>query len=78
MLDGWINKFMVFNSIFLKTEGNYKFKVYLSPELKIGGYSYANVREEIEKDLEISDTTGTGLQDELIGPIVSEEYRKEV
>ena len=68
----------VYNSIFNITEENNKFELYKFPDEKSGGISYTKVRDEIERDLDISDITATDLQDDLIGPIVIEEYRKQV
>ena len=34
--------------------------------------------DEIERDLDISDITATDLQDDILGPIISEEYRGQV
>ena len=36
------------------------------------------VRVEIEKDLDIEDITAEDLQDDIIGPIIIEEYREQV
>ena len=66
----------VYNSIFNITEENNKFEIYKIP--KPGGVTYEKVRDEIEKDLGIEDITATDLQDDLIGPIIIEEYRKQV
>ena len=60
----------VYTSIFKLTEENNKLKVYLFPQSKNGGISYEKVRDEVEKDLEISDITPTDLQDEIMGPII--------
>ena len=68
----------VYNSIFNITEQNNKFQHYKFPDEKAGGVTYEKVRDEIEKDLDISDITATDLQDDLIGPIIIEEYRKQV
>ena len=68
----------VYNSIFNITEENNKFELYKFPDEKAGGISYEKVRDEIEKDLDISDTTATDLLDEIIAPIFSEEYREQV
>ena len=68
----------VYNSIFNITEGNNKFKLYKCPDEKAGGISYIKVRDEVEKDLDISDITAADLQDVIIGPIVIEEYREQV
>ena len=53
----------VYNSIFNITEENNKFELYKLPDEKAGGVSYEKVRDEIEKDLNISDITATDLQD---------------
>ena len=58
-----------YNCIFNTTEENNKFELYKFPEDKIGGISYIKARDEIERDLDISDITDTDLQDDLIGPV---------
>ena len=68
----------VYNSIFNVTEQNNKLQLYKFPDEKAGGVSYEKVRVEIEKDLDISDITATDLQDDIIGPIILEEYREQV
>ena len=68
----------VYNSIFKLTEENNKFQLYKFPDEKSGGVTYEKVRDEIEEDLDFSDITATDLQDDLIGPIITEEYRKQV
>ena len=68
----------VYNSIFNITEKNNKFELYKFPDEKSGGVTYEKVRDEIERDLDISDITATDLQDDIIGPIIIEEYRKQV
>ena len=68
----------VYNSIFNVTEEINKFELYKLIEAKIGGISYIKVRDEIERDLDISDITDADLQDDLIGPIIIEEYKKQV
>ena len=67
----------VYNSIFNITEENNKFELYEIPDEKAGGVTYEKVRNEIEKDLNISDITATGLQDDLIAPINIEEYKEQ-
>ena len=67
----------VYNSIFNITENN-TFKLYKFPDEKSGGVTYEKVRDEIEKDLDISDITATDLQDDKIGPIIIEEYNEQV
>ena len=68
----------VYNSIFNITEENNKFDLYKFPDEKAGGISYIKVRDEIEKDLDIEDITATDLQDDIIGPIIIEEYKEQV
>ena len=68
----------VFNSIFNRTENNNIFELYKFPDGKSGGVSYEKFRDEIEKDLDFSDITATDLQNELIGPIIIEEYKEDV
>ena len=68
----------VYNSIFNITKQNNKFDLYKFPDEKSGGVSHEKVRDEIERNLDISDNTATDLQDDIIGPIVIEEYREEV
>ena len=68
----------VYNSIFNITEENNKFELYKFPDEKAGGNSYIKVRDEIEKDLDISDITATDLQDDLIAPIIIREYKEQV
>ena len=68
----------VYNSIFNITAENNKFELYKFPDEKAGGVTYENVRDEIEKDLDIEDITANDLQDDIIGPIIIEEYRKQV
>ena len=68
----------VYNSIFNITEENNKIKLYKIPDEKAGGVSYIKVGDEIEKDLDIEDITAADLQDEIIAPIIIEEYKKQV
>ena len=67
----------VYNSIFNITEHNNKFELYKFPDEKTAGISYKKVRDEIEKDLDISNITAADLQDDLIGPIIIKEYREQ-
>ena len=67
----------VYNSIFNITEEN-KFELYKFPDEKSGGITYEKVRDEIEKDLDIEDITAEDLQDEILGPIIIEEYNEQV
>ena len=68
----------VYISIFNITEENNKFELFKFPDEKAGGVTYEKVRDEIEKDLDISDITAADLQDDIIGPINIEEYREQV
>ena len=68
----------VYNSIFNITEENNKFELYKFPNEKAGGVTYEKVRDEIEKDLDIKDITAEDLQDDIIGPIIIEEYEEQV
>ena len=68
----------VYNSIFNITEENNKFQLYKFPDEKSGGITYEKVRDEIERDLDISDITANDLQDDKIAPIIIEEYKKQV
>ena len=68
----------VYNSVFNITEENDKFELYKFPDEKAGGISYTKVEDEIERDLDISDTTAVDLQGDIIAPIIIEEYKKQV
>ena len=68
----------VYNSIFNITEENNKFELYKFPDEKAGGVTYIKVRDEIEKYLGFEDITAADLQDDIIGPIIIEEYKKQV
>ena len=68
----------VYNSIFNTTEENNKFELYKIPDGKAGGVTYEKVRDEIEKDLDIEDITAEDLQDDIIDPIIIEEYEEQV
>ena len=68
----------VYNSIFNITEENNKFELYKFPDEKAGCITYEKVRDEIERDLDIEDITAEDLQDDIIAPIIIEEYKKQV
>ena len=68
----------VYNSVSNKTNENNKFELYEFPDSKSGGNSYEKVRDEIERDLDISDITATDLQEDTMGPIVIKEYREQL
>ena len=65
----------VYNSIHNITDENNKFELYKFPDDKAGGVTYEKVRDEIEKDLDLSDITASDLQDDIIAPIIIEEYK---
>ena len=73
-----ITSLEVYDSFFNITDDNSKLKFYLFAESKIGGISYEKFRDEIEKYSGISDITPIGSQDDIIGPIIIEEYRGEI
>ena len=68
----------VYNSTFNITEENNKFKLYKFPDEKARGVTYEKVRDEIEKVLGIEDITAEDLQDDIIGPIIFGENKKQV
>ena len=61
----------VYFSIFNITEENNKFELYKS--ITTAGVSYEKVRDEVERDLDISNFTAADLHDDLIAPIIIEE-----
>ena len=68
----------VYNSVFNITEETNKFKLFKYPDGNSVGVSNEKVRNEIYKDLENTDITATDLQDDIIAPIIAEEYRNQV
>ena len=68
----------VYNSIFNITEENNNFELYIFPDEKAGGISYTKVRDEIERDLDISDITAADLQDDIRRSIIIDEHREQV
>ena len=67
----------VYNSVFNITEENNKFELYKFLDEKAGGVTYEKVRDEIEKDLGVEDITAEYLQDDIIAPIIIEEYKEQ-
>ena len=67
----------VYSSIFNITEQNNNIKLYKVPDEKAGGVSYEKVRDEVEKDFDISDITASDLQDEIIAPKIIKENREQ-
>ena len=70
--------FQVYNPIFNITEDINKFELYKFLDEKGGGVPYTKLRDEIEKDLDISNNTATNLQDDLLGPNIFKENREQV
>ena len=68
----------VYNSIFNITPTNNNFTLYKFPDEKADGNSYTKVRDEIEKDSDISDITAADIQDDILSPIFMDEYREQV
>ena len=52
----------IYNSIFNFTEKYNKLELYYFLDEKSGGVSYEKVRDEIERDLDVSDTTAMDLK----------------
>ena len=77
-MDDWINRFRSIQFYFNITEENNKFKLYKFPDGKAGAIKYEKVRDDIERDLDISDIRAADLQDDLIAPIIIEEYKEQV
>ena len=70
--------FEAYNSTFNITEEKNKLQLYKFPDKKPGGISYEKVRDEIEKDLDISDITAADLQDDIKPKSIIEEYKEQV
>ena len=68
----------VYNSIFNIIEENNKSTLYKFPDEKRGRISFEKVRDEIEKELGITNITPVDLQDNITSPIIIEEYGEHV
>ena len=68
----------VYSTFFNKTYDKNKLEFYSSLVLKKRWVTYEKLKDEIEKDLDLSVITATDLQSEIIVPIILEEYRKKV
>ena len=73
-----ITDLQVYISIFNITEENNEFEHYKFPDENLGSISYEKFRDEIERDLDISDSTPADLQEEIIAPIIIKEYKEHV
>ena len=74
---GW-KSLDVYNSFSNIKEETNKFELYEFPDSNNGGVSNGNVRDEIERDLDISDITASYLQDEITAPKIILEYKEQV
>ena len=77
--ENWMIRLMsleVYISIFNINKTNIKFKLY--KYLDGVSFSYEKNRDEIERDLDISDITATDLQDDILGPITIKENWEQV
>ena len=63
---------------FIITEENNKLQLFKFPDEISSGITNEKVRDEIERDLDISDITAADSQNDLIAPIIIEEYKKQV
>ena len=68
----------VYNSNYNITEQNNKLQLHKFPDEKSGGITNEKVRVEIERDMDISDIKAADLQEDLIAPIIIEEYEERV
>ena len=68
----------VFNSTFNISEQNNKFELYNYHDVKSVSVSYEKVRDEIGKDLIISDTTAIDSEDDMIRTTIIKEHREKV
>ena len=73
-----LTSLQVYKSIFKTTEDNNQFELYKLPDEKGGGVSFIKVKDEIERDLDVSEITASVLQDDIIGRIIFEECREQV
>ena len=62
-MDDRINGFRSIYCIFNITEEKIRFELYNFPDEESGGISYIKVRDEIEKDLHISEITASDLEE---------------
>ena len=76
--ENWIWDLEFYNSIFNITEESNKFEFYKFSDKKTGGISYTRVRDEIGRNLGFSDIAATDLQDDIIAPIIFDEYKEQV
>ena len=73
-----LNCLEVYNSISNLTRANNKFELYIFRDEKSGGVSYEKVRDKNEGNMEVTDITATDLRDDIIGPVIIDENRKQV
>ena len=77
-MDVRINEFRSIQFYFSYNRKKNKIALFIFPDSNIGGILSERVRDEIEKHLEITDITAADFQDEIIAPIIIEEYREQV
>ena len=68
----------VYNSVFNISEEINNFKLYKFADSYYPDISYTTVKNEIERDLDISDISATDLQDDILGLILFKEYREQL
>ena len=68
----------VYISFFIIKDDNNKLNLYNFPDERSGGVSYEKVKDEIERDSDVSDITATDLEDDIRAPIFIKEYRDQV
>ena len=79
--DDWmieLTSLEVYNFSFNVSKHSNKFKLYKYPDTKSVSVSYEKIRDEIEKDLDISEFKTINLKDDIIGPNIVKEYREQV
>ena len=67
-----------YNSIFNIKRHDKKFKHYKFPDSKSGGLSNEKLRDDIARDMEVTDITATDFQYQRTGPIFIEELGEQV
>ena len=67
----------VYSSIFDITKENNKFELYNFPDSKLGDISYEKVRDEIERDSELTDITAADSKRDITAPNILKKYREQ-
>ena len=71
MLHDRIRKYKIYNFIFDITEENKKFELYTE---NFDEFSFTELKDELEKILNLSDITPKHLQHDIVGPRILTEY----